>query len=96
MFEHQMVALVLVNETMGDLNSFKDGGLCHPGFLETQSLNDRVLKEFERSVTGSECDEELTYAENELLNLKKFFGKSCRPGQWVANQTLDATLSKSN
>ncbi|XP_033220066.1 transferrin-like [Belonocnema kinseyi] len=93
-FEHQMVALVSLNETTGDLNSFKDGGLCHPGFVETQSFNDRILKEFERSATGSECNEELTYAENELLNLNKFFGKSCRPGRWVADQTLDATLKQ--
>ena len=91
-----MVALVSISEYTAGLNSFKDGGLCHPGFYDTQSLNDRVLKSFERSINESECNEDLTYAENELINLKNFFGKSCRPGKWVADQTLDAALSKSN
>ena len=92
-----MVALVpFTHNDTGDNNidSLKGGGLCHPGFINTQNLNDGVLKHFERSVYGNECNKDVTDAENELINLKNFFGKSCRPGEWVPDKTLDETLSK--
>lgn len=89
-----MVALVGINNMESNLQSMKGSGLCHPGFSETQLLNDKVLKHFERQVYKKDCNQDLTDYENELINFKNFFGDSCRPGPWVSNETLDRELSK--
>lgn len=37
---------------------------------------------------------EYSVLENELVNLKEYFQKSCRPGDWVPDEQLDESLSK--
>lgn len=94
LFQTQMVALVGINNMESNLQSMKGSGLCHPGFSETQLLNDKVLKHFERQVYKKDCNQDLTDYENELINFKNFFGDSCRPGPWVSNETLDRELKR--
>lgn len=36
----------------------------------------------------------MSVAENEIVNLKDFFKKSCRPGPWVADEAFNEHLSK--
>jgi len=77
------------------LKRLKNVGLCHPGFSETQWWNDYILKYFEKEVISPSCQENVTVIENELRNLRDFFGKACRPGEWVLDSSFDEELSKS-
>lgn len=77
-----------------NFNNLKNEGICHPGFSATQWWNDYILKYFERKVVTSECRDNMTIAENELENLRNFFGKACRPGDWTSDFTFDQILSK--
>lgn len=90
-----MVALTSANyQTFKNFAFLKGGGLCHPGFSESQLLSDYFLKRFEREVIKKDCNKDLNDLENELVQLKNFFGRGCRPGAWVPDKELDKTLSK--
>lgn len=77
------------------LKQLKGGGLCHPGFSKSQWWNDYILKYFEKTVNRPHCQENITAIESEIRNLKDFFGKACRPGDWAADSSFDQELSKS-
>lgn len=100
-FEFQTVAVVPADFTQkvvspGErLKQLKGGGFCHPGFSKSQWWNDYILKYFENIVNRPRCQENVTTIENEIRNLKDFFGKACRPGEWIADSSFDQELSKS-
>jgi len=77
------------------LKRLKDGGFCHPGFSKAQWFNDYVLKYFENSVNPPQCQDNVITIENEIKNLRNFFGKACRPGEWTSDNFMDEVLSKS-
>lgn len=83
-----------INSNEG-LAALKDGGLCHPGFSESQIWNDYILKFFEKKVHENQCNRYLSVSENEAYNIRHFFGKACRPGNWVNDPSYDSELSKS-
>ncbi|XP_046431540.1 transferrin-like [Neodiprion pinetum] len=92
--EFKTVAVVPSNFTAGNLDDLKQGGFCHPGFSKTQLWNDNILKWFEKKLYNQTCDSSLTTAENEAANLKNYFGKACRPGNWVSESSHDAALKQ--
>ncbi|XP_029670879.1 transferrin-like isoform X1 [Formica exsecta] len=97
-FEFQTVAVVPADFTQkvvspGErLKQLKGGGFCHPGFSKSQWWNDYILKYFENIVNRPRCQENVTIIENEIRNLKDFFGKACRPGEWIADSSFDQEL----
>lgn len=101
-FEFQMVAVIPTDPTfiqitpLERLERLKDNGFCHPGFSQSQWLNDYILKYFENtlSVNPLQCQDNVTVIENEIINLKNFFGKACRPGEWAPNKSIDQELKK--
>ncbi|XP_018395848.1 PREDICTED: transferrin-like [Cyphomyrmex costatus] len=101
-FEFQMVAVIPTEIThiqltpRQRLERLKDKGFCHPGFSKSQWLNDYILKHFENSllVNPLQCQDDMTAIENEIRNLKNFFGRACRPGEWTSNKTIDEELKK--
>ncbi|KAG7200974.1 hypothetical protein KM043_003331 [Ampulex compressa] len=97
-FEFQAVAVVSSDiKPTGhatDFAALRDAGLCHPGFSEAQWWNDNVLKYFERKISASECRPEMAVIENEAENMRKFFGKACRPGVWATHSSFDDALKK--
>ncbi|XP_071628736.1 transferrin-like [Temnothorax longispinosus] len=99
-FEFQTVAVVPVDLTQQNilpgerLKNLKDSGFCHPGFSQSQWWNDYILKNFENSVNPLQCQDDVTAIENEIINLKNFFGKACRPGEWAADSAVDQELKK--
>lgn len=95
-FEFEAVVLVpsSYRPSKDGFSDLKGGGLCHPGFSDTQIWNDYILKHFEKSVYDFVCNDNLTVVENEVKNLGQFFGKACRPGEWAAERSIDSALSK--
>jgi len=99
-FEFQTVAVVpkdllQIPSLPGErLKRLKNGGFCHPGFSKSQWWNDYILKYFENVVNPPQCQDNVTAIENEIRNLKNFFGKACRPGEWAADSSIDQELSK--
>ncbi|XP_015597144.1 transferrin [Cephus cinctus] len=93
-FEFQSVAVVptTYNSVEGNFNGLQNGGLCHPGFSKAQMWNNYILKYFEKKVYGSTCRDSMTTAENEAMNLQNFFGKACRPGEWVSDNAYTTEL----
>lgn len=100
-FEFQTVAVIpkdMSQELLppGErLKRLRNGGFCHPGFGQSQWWNDYILKYFENSVNRPKCQDDVSVIENEVRNLRNFFGKACRPGEWAADSTIDQELSKS-
>ncbi|KAK0081042.1 hypothetical protein PV325_012898 [Microctonus aethiopoides] len=94
-FEFRTVAVVpdSINSNEG-LAALKDGGLCHPGFSESQIWNDYILKFFEKKVHKNQCNRYLSVSENDAYNIRHFFGKACRPGNWVNDPSYDSELKK--
>ncbi|XP_043276631.1 transferrin-like [Venturia canescens] len=97
-FEFQSVVVVPASfDARNGLEGLRNGGLCHPGFSDTQLWNDRVMKFFEKRVVAPDCRGwNRTAAENEIENLKGFFGQGCRPGEWVADDEEDRRLKSSH
>ncbi|XP_018349576.1 PREDICTED: transferrin-like isoform X2 [Trachymyrmex septentrionalis] len=101
-FEFQMVAVIPIDSTFihitprERLERLKNNGFCHPGFSQSQWLNDYILKYFENtlSVNPLQCQDNVTVIENEIINLKNFFGKACRPGEWASDKSIDQELKK--
>nr|XP_012214970.1 PREDICTED: transferrin-like [Linepithema humile] len=102
-FEFQTVAVVSADLSQIDLppgerlKRLKNAGLCHPGFSKVQWWNDYILKHFEKTVlektvNSSRCQENVTVIENEVRNLRDFFGKACRPGDWSPDSSFDQEL----
>ncbi|KAL6420546.1 hypothetical protein ACFW04_014876 [Cataglyphis niger] len=97
-FEFQTVAVVPADFTQKVVSpgerfkQLKGGGLCHPGFSKSQWWNDYILKHFEKTVNRPHCQENITAIESEIRNLKDFFGKACRPGDWAADSSFDQEL----
>lgn len=100
-FEFQTVAVVPRDLTQMNLppderfKRLRNGGFCHPGFSRSQWWNDYILKHFENTVNSPKCQNDVSVIENEVRNLRNFFGKACRPGEWAADSTIDQELSKS-
>lgn len=94
--EFQSVVVVPKNFTSSEngFSSLIGSGFCHPGFSQSQRWNDRILKYFEQKVMNNLCRADKTVTENEIINLKDFFKKACRPGQWVSDKKFDEELSK--
>ncbi|XP_046750206.1 transferrin-like [Diprion similis] len=92
--EFKAVAVVPSTFTEGKLDDLKQGGFCHPGFSKTQLWNDNILKWFEKKIYNQTCDSSLTTAENEAVNLRNYFGKACRPGNWVSEASHDVALKQ--
>lgn len=98
-FEFQSVVVVPASfDARNGLEGLRNAGLCHPGFNDSQSWSDGVLKYFEnRAQPDHPCRGwNRTAVENGIENLKDFFGKGCRPGEWVADEDEDRKLSKLN
>ncbi|XP_011169617.2 transferrin [Solenopsis invicta] len=76
------------------IKNLKNGGFCHPGFSKSQWWNDYILKRFENTVNPPQCRDDVTVIENEIRNLRNFFGKACRPGEWTADVALDKELKR--
>ncbi|KAG5334442.1 TRF protein, partial [Acromyrmex charruanus] len=101
-FEFQMVAVIPTDPTFIQitprerLERLKDNGFCHPGFSQSQWLSDYILKYFENtlSVNPLQCQDNVIVIENEIINLKNFFGKACRPGEWASNRSIDQELKE--
>ncbi|XP_032680606.1 transferrin-like [Odontomachus brunneus] len=99
-FEFETVAVVHADLTQGikppgtGFDSLKNGGLCHPGFSKSQWWNDYILKYFEKTVSSRQCQDNVMVVENELRNIKNFFGKACRPGEWALERSVDQELKK--
>ncbi|EFN77822.1 Transferrin [Harpegnathos saltator] len=99
-FEFQTVAVMRADLTQmigppgAGFDNLKNGGLCHPGFSKSQWWNDYILKYFEKTVNSAECRENVSVAENEARNLRSFFGKACRPGEWVSDSSIDQELKR--
>lgn len=97
-FEFQSVAVVHADfkpvKSGSVFASLKNAGLCHPGFSKAQWWNDYILKYFEKNTYNATCREDVTAIENELENIKSFFGKACRPGDWVGESTFNNHLKK--
>ncbi|KAJ8667093.1 hypothetical protein QAD02_008755 [Eretmocerus hayati] len=95
-YQFQTVVVVTRNYTAKE-NSFGGligAGYCHPGFGKSQIWSDFVMKYFEEKVLNNVCRKHLTVAENEIINLKEFFKKGCRPGEWSSDPILDKKLKK--
>ncbi|KAK2584067.1 hypothetical protein KPH14_006514 [Odynerus spinipes] len=97
-FEFQSVAVVPADfkpvKSGSTFANLKDAGLCHPGFSKAQWWNDYILKYFERNTYNANCQKDITAIENELENIKSFFGKACRPGDWAAESNFSNALKK--
>ncbi|KYN20902.1 PREDICTED: transferrin-like [Trachymyrmex cornetzi] len=101
-FEFQMVAVIPSDKTFIQITPrerlarLKNNGFCHPGFSQSQWLNDYILKYFENtlSVNPLQCQDNVTAIENEIINLKNFFGKACRPGEWASDESFDQKLKE--
>ncbi|KAI4502524.1 hypothetical protein M0802_002436 [Mischocyttarus mexicanus] len=94
-FGFKSVAIVPSNFSLKPGNNFenlKNAGLCHPGFSKEQWWNDFILKYFERNTYTPGCQQNLTSIENELEDIRSFFGEACRPGDWVADRNISAVL----
>lgn len=76
------------------LDLLKNADFCHPGFSKSQRWNDYILKYFEKKVYHPHCLENATVAESEINSLVNFFGKACRPGEWVPDDEVDKELSE--
>ncbi|XP_012525647.1 transferrin [Monomorium pharaonis] len=99
-FEFQTVAVVPKSLTQNTvlpeerLKLLKNGGFCHPGFSKSQWWNNYILKYFENYVNPPQCHDDVTVIENEIRNLRNFFGKACRPGDWTGDETLNEELKR--
>lgn len=99
-FEFQTVAVIPADLRHINLppeeriKNLRNSGFCHPGFSKAQWWNDYILKFFENTVNPPQCQDDVTTIENEVRNLRNFFGKACRPGEWTADRTIDDVLSK--
>ncbi|XP_014209303.1 transferrin-like [Copidosoma floridanum] len=94
-FEFESVVVIRRNFTQkGEDLGLVGSTYCHPGFSKSQLWNDHVLKYFEKKVVSKVCRKDVTTAENEIINLRDFFKKGCRPGNWVPDDTLDKKLKK--
>lgn len=76
------------------LKRLRNSGFCHPGFSKSQWLNDYILKYFENKVNPPQCQDDVTIIENEIRNLRNFFGKACRPGEWASDSSFDQQLKR--
>ncbi|XP_066586110.1 transferrin-like [Prorops nasuta] len=99
MFEFETVAVVQRTLNSSSQDTFKNlrgAGLCHPGFNKQHGWTDYVHKYFERKVTEKEfsCQDNLTISENEVRNLKNFFGQACRPGSWNSDEAYSNNLKR--
>lgn len=100
-YEFQTVAVIPTDLTQINLppderlKHLKNSGFCHPGFSDSQWWNDYILKYFENTVNAPKCQDDVTVIENEIRNLRNFFGKACRPGEWAADKVIDQDLSTS-
>lgn len=81
-------------EINNGFESLKNAGLCHPGFSKAQWWNDYILKYFEKNTYTANCQTNITAIENELENIRSFYGKACRPGDWTSDVNFSAALSK--
>lgn len=96
---YQMVVLVK-NDYNDGIEGLRGKKYCHPGFGYHELWTPRMLKDLEYKVLQGKdikCSDrsDRTCLENEIDELTKFFGESCRPGSWVPeNSTLDRELSK--
>ncbi|KAL0133776.1 hypothetical protein PUN28_001030 [Cardiocondyla obscurior] len=99
-FEFQTVAVIHADLTQPNLlpneriKRLRGSGFCHPGFSQSQWFNDYIFKYFENAVNPAQCHNDVTAIESELRNLRNFFGKACRPGQWAADSSFDHELKK--
>ncbi|XP_011872938.1 PREDICTED: transferrin-like isoform X2 [Vollenhovia emeryi] len=99
-YEFQTVAVIRADLTQASLppgerlKRLRNSGFCHPGFSKSQWWNDYILKFFENSVNPVRCQDDVTVIENEVRNLRNFFGTACRPGDWAADSTVDQELKK--
>ncbi|KAF7400737.1 hypothetical protein HZH66_005921 [Vespula vulgaris] len=96
-FEFQSVAVVPSDfsvEINSGFESLENAGLCHPGFSKTQWWNDYILKYFEKNTYKADCRENITAIENELENIRSFYGKACRPGDWASDVDFSDALKK--
>ncbi|XP_014479036.1 PREDICTED: transferrin-like isoform X2 [Dinoponera quadriceps] len=100
-FEFQTVAVVradltqIINPPGTGFGYLKNGGLCHPGFSKSQWWNDYILKYFEKTVNPDrQCQDKVSVIENEVRNLRSFFGKACRPGEWASESSIDQELKR--
>lgn len=99
-FEFQTVVVIpadlkFINLPSGErIKRLRNSGFCHPGFSKAQWWNDYILKYFENVVNPPQCQDDVTTIENEIRNLRNFFGKACRPGEWAADKSIDQELSK--
>ncbi|KAL6260238.1 hypothetical protein P5V15_007771 [Pogonomyrmex californicus] len=99
-FEFQTVAVIPADLTGMEtapgerVKRLRNAGLCHPGFSESQWWTDYILKHFENTVNPLQCQDNVTAIESELRNLRDFFGKACRPGEWVADISYDRELKR--
>ncbi|KAL1130223.1 hypothetical protein AAG570_013161 [Ranatra chinensis] len=72
--------------------TYKGKNYCHPGFQNTYTHTDRVLKHFERKVVDMQCKKSVNSAEQEITELSYFFKSACRPGPWAESSHLDKLL----
>ncbi|XP_046817417.1 transferrin-like [Vespa crabro] len=96
-YEFQSVAVVSSDISIAinsGFESLKNAGLCHPGFSKAQWWNDYILKYFEKNTYEADCQTNITAIENELKNIKSFYGKACRPGDWASDVNFSAALKK--
>ncbi|GLV43632.1 Transferrin 3 [Carabus blaptoides fortunei] len=94
-------AVVLVkNDYNGGIEGLRGKKYCHPGFDYHELWTPRMLKDLEYLVLKGKdikCSDNggRTCIENEIDELSKYFGDSCRPGTWVQEDaTLDKELKK--
>lgn len=52
------------------------------------------MKYFEKNTYKADCRENITAIENELENIRSFYGKACRPGDWASDVDFSDALSK--
>lgn len=94
-WQFQSVVVVPSNYNVNEgVSGLEKGGLCHPGFSHTQIWNDYILKFLERKTYKHICRNESSVAENEVENIRDFFGTACRPGDWVLESTEDKRLKE--